>query len=43
MTAFLPAVLAVVMATHVRFAVPYGYALMCAKFTTPIIALSGRL
>lgn len=41
MCALLPPVLALIMAAHVRFAAPYGYALSCAKFTTPIIALAG--
>lgn len=41
MAAFLPCLGFLLMINHVRFAVPYGYAWSCCKFTTPIIALSG--
>ena len=41
MTAFLPALLFVLGINHVRHLAPYGYAWSVAKFTTPIVALSG--
>jgi hypothetical protein len=43
MSALLPVALALLMLNHVRYAAPYGYALSCAKFTTPIVALAGYL
>ena len=42
MACFLPAVCGLLMVNHVRYALPYGYALSVAKFSTPIIALSGN-
>ena len=41
MTCFLPAICFLLMINHVRYALPYGYALSVAKFSTPIISLSG--
>jgi hypothetical protein len=43
MSALLPVALALLMLNHVRYAAPYGYALSCAKFTTPIVALAGGM